>query len=835
MGKIDSDKERYSKISIEDDEEDVEEKSIFSKTLEIPKIMLAKRERKRREDYFNKAIRYNPNPEDGLNALQVDERMTNNLNNKQPKTLSKTYLQIIIDNVFTYFNILLITIGIVLISVGEYGNCFFLVIVGANTIIGLIQEIRAKQIVDKLHLMNIPEVTVRRDGIKQNIPTDQLVLDDIFYLFNGSEIPADSYIVRGEVEVNESMLTGESLPIKKVEGDYVLAGSFVVSGSCVCRLDRIGEHNYIAQLQNKARKVKKVKSVLLKTLNRLIKAISLIIVPLGVLLAFFNYSKLEGNVNETIVSTATTLVTMIPSGMFLLISTTLTVSVLALGQRKTMVQDSYAIESLARSNIICLDKTGTITDGTMQLEKEIVIDNKVGDVSSLMSSYLSAFNDSNVTSIALKKHYNQTGSYNINKTLPFSSDRKYSAVEFESVGTFVLGAPEFLVKDEELLKQVNSYNELGNRVLLLGKTKEKIKDGTSFKEINPVALFVLSDHIRDEAYDTVKWFKENNVQIRIISGDNPLTVSKIAEKVGVDNASKYISLDGLSNEEVIEIANDYVVFGRVSPEQKAVLIKTLKKLGNTVAMTGDGVNDILAMKQADCSIAMASGSEAARNASHLVLMDSNFASMPKVVEEGRKVINNIQRSASLFLMKTLYAMAMAVINLIVYQPLQLTHLYILEFAVIGLPSFFLALQPNTALISGSFLKNVLFKSLPGGLALLFAVGSMMILEPIPYFEILSRDMMSSMACVALSITGLFILFRICSPFNIYRGVLFASMVLISLVLVALFPNILAIDLSVLTLKNWATIIVVAIIAMGFYTLVDVLRTHYVKKHEKTNI
>jgi len=835
MGKLDSDKEKYSKINIEDDEEDVEEKSIFSKTLEIPKIMLAKRERKRREDYFNKAIRYNPNPEVGLNALQVDERMTNNLNNKQPKTLSKTYLQIIIDNVFTYFNILLITIGIILMSVGEYGNCFFLVIVAANTIIGLIQEIRAKQIVDKLHLMNIPEVTVRRDGIKQNIPTDQLVLDDIFYLSNGSEIPADSYIVRGEIEVNESMLTGESLPIKKGEGDYVLAGSFVVSGSCVCRLDRIGEHNYIAQLQNKARKVKKVKSVLLKTLNRLIKAISLIIVPLGVLLAFFNYSKLNGNVNDTIVATATTLVTMIPSGMFLLISTTLTVSVLALGTRKTMVQDSYAIESLARSNVICLDKTGTITDGTMQLEKEIVIDNKAGDVSSLMSSYLSAFNDSNVTSIALKKHYNQKGEYKIIKTLPFSSERKYSAVEFENIGTFVLGAPEFLTEDEEILKQVNSYNELGHRVLLLGNTEQTIKDNVQFKKITPVALFVLSDHIREEAYDTVKWFKENNVQIRIISGDNPLTVSKIATNVGVDNADKYISLDGMSNEDVIKIANEYVVFGRVSPEQKAVLIKALKKLGNTVAMTGDGVNDILAMKQADCSIAMASGSEAARNASHLVLMDSNFASMPKVVEEGRKVINNIQRSASLFLMKTLYAMAMAVINLIVYQPLQLTHLYILEFAVIGLPSFFLALQPNTSLISGNFLKNVLFKSLPGGFALLFSVGSMMLLETIPYFEITSKDMMSSMACLALSMVGLFILFRICSPFNIYRSILFSSMIILSIIFVTFFPNILAIDLSVLNFKNWVTIIVVVIIAMGSYMLVDILRDLYVKKHEKTNL
>lgn len=840
MGLEDSDREKYSTISISDDE-DIEEKSIFSKTIEIPKIILSKREKRSKEDYFEKAVRYNPSPEEGLNALQVDERQTHRLTNKQAKTLSKSYLRIVMDNVLTFFNILLITIGIFLIAVEDYKDCFFLLIVLANTVIGIAQEVRAKQIVDKLSLINSPEVKVRRDGIKAKIATDQLVLDDIFYLSTGNEIPADSYIVKGEVEVNESMLTGESLPVKKSVGGYVLAGAYVVSGSCLCRCDRIGEHNYVAQLQNKARKVKKAKSILLTSLNKIIRYISAIIIPLGIALALNNYS-VNHDYIETIKKAGASLVTMIPSGLFLLISTTLTVSVIALAKRKTMVQDSYAIETLARADAICLDKTGTITDGTMRLEEEVPLKKTKEPIADLMGAFLGAFEETNVTSQALLKAYPSNRKYPIKVILPFSSARKLSAVEFEGIGTYVLGAPEFICKNEEILKMTEPYAEKGFRVLLLGHTRQHLKDDIVFKNIVPVSLFVLSDHIRDEAYDTIRWFNENSVKIKIISGDNPITVSQIAGKVGVPNANRYISLDGLSNEEVAEIADDYTVFGRVSPEQKAVLIRALKNSGNTVAMTGDGVNDILAMKQANCSIAMASGSEAARNASHLVLMDSNFASMPKVVEEGRKVINNIQRSASLFLMKTIYSIIFAFIGILAWifqfpfvQPFDLCHLYILEFAVIGFPSFFLALQPNTALISGSFMKNVLSKSLPGGIALLFSVGSIMVIDNFAVFDIASHEIMVTMASLALSFTGLSILFEICRPFNKYRVVLFSLMLILSVLYITLCPiSISALYVFELNWKNWLTMIVIVIIAMVFYGLTETFRNIYIRKHEQTN-
>lgn len=835
-----SDKEKYSTISINDDD-DNDERSFFSKTLEIPKVIL--KSKKKKKDFFHQAVRYNPSPEEGLNSLQIEERQLHNLTNKQVKALSKSYFKIIFDNVFTFFNILLGIIGICFIAINDINDCFFLVIVIINTAIGIFQEIKAKQIVDKLSLINVPEVKVVRDHKRIKLPTDQMVLDDVFYLTTGNEVPCDAFIIKDSIEVNESMLTGESLPIKKKVGDYILSGSFVVSGSCEARCDRIGEYNYISQLQNKARKVKKIKSILLNSLNSIIKIISLIIIPMGICLAIKNY-QIVPSYEDVIRKTGASIVTMIPSGLFLLISTTLAVSVVALAQRKTMVQDPYAIESLARTNVLCLDKTGTITDGSMQLEKMIKITDKEIDIPLLMGAFLGAFVDNNATSLALIKAYPKNDCFSIKAVLPFSSSRKYSAVQFDSIGTFILGAPEFLTEDSDILKEAEVYTLKGLRVLLLSFTKEKINDSINLKNTQGYALFVISDHIREEAYDTIKWFNDNQVKIKIISGDNPITVSEIAKKVGIIDSEKYISLDGLTNDEVANICNNYTVFGRVSPEQKAIIIKALKNSGNTVAMTGDGVNDILAMKQSNCAIAMASGSEAAMHSSHIVLMDSNFANMPHIIVEGRKVINNIQRSASLFLMKTIYSVFLSLIEIIAWiitkpfePPFTPSHYYILEFLVIGLPSFFLALQPNSTLVSGSFIKNVLSKSLPGGLSLLFSVCSILILSTIPAFDIHSDSVLTLMATITLSYTGLFILFEICRPLNKYRLCLFATMLVIAIVYSCFFLiNISKFDVSFrdLSLINWITIIIIIIISFLFYCLCEYIRYRISLKHEKTN-
>ena len=826
MAKKENDKEKYSRINLEDDDDEIEEKSIFSKTIEIPKLILAKKgKRNKKIDLFDKAIRYNPTYQEGLNSLQVEA-----------KTLSKTYLQIFLEKVFTFFNILLFSFGIVLLSIGSYKNCFFLLIVLANTIIGITQEIRAKKVIDKLSLINVSQVKVIRDGKPFRIPNDKMVLDDVYCLKAGNEIPADSYIIKGTVEVNESLLTGESLPIKKETDDYLLAGSYIVSGACICRCDRIGEHNYIAQLQNKARKVKKARSILLTSLNRIIKLISAIILPIGIASFIKNYFTID-SIIRVLEVTFGSLVAMIPSGLFLLISTTLTVSVINLAKKKTLVNDSYAIESLARCDTLCLDKTGTITDGEMILEKIVPLKNIKYNLDELMGDFLACFEDQNVTSIALSKKYKPVNKFEVIDKIPFSSTRKLSAVQFKEVGTLILGAPEFIIEDQNILNQVEEYTKSGCRVLLLAKSKTPLSDFRKNEPVEPICLFVLIDHIREEAYETIKWFNDNDVDIKIISGDNPLTVSQIAKKVGVKNADNYISLDNLSDEEVQKICTEYTAFGRVSPEQKAILIKSLKHSGKTVAMTGDGVNDILAMKQANCSIAIASGSEAARNSAHLVLMDSNFSSMPKVVEEGRRVINNIQQSSTLFLMKTIYAIVMAIACLITWRPDPFTpsSFYVLEFAVIGIPSFALALQPNKSLVKGNFLENVLTKSIPGGFALVFSVISLLILQRhFDFFEINSLPIMVTMASLSLSITGLLVLFDKCMPFNWYRICVYLLMIIFSTIYISLFgESVSGLHFSELNTKNWLTLIVVVVISMIIYKVSDVIINCILKKHEKT--
>lgn len=704
-------------------------------------------------DKINKAERFSPDFSMGLNQKQVEQRVKEGFTNKTKSKYTKSYWEIFRDNVFTFFNILLLVLAICLAVVGEWTNMTFLVIMIANITIGIVQEVRSKKTIEKLKLVTTPTATVIREGKELKIPTDEIVLDDIISLSIGNQISADSIVMDGSLEVNESLLTGESLPVKKHIGDTVYAGSFVTSGSGLAKVNKIAEANWAISLQAQAKKYQKPRSELLRSLNKIIKVISILIVPVATCLLIIgavNSQKTTafGIFHDAILNAAGPIIGSVPAGMFLLTSMALAVGVINMSKKKTLVQDLYCFEMLARTNVLCLDKTGTLTDGTMEVNEVIVI-NKSIDLEKVMGSYLATFKESNQTSLALAERYALNSKLPVVGKIPFSSSRKYSAVSFKELGTFVLGAPEFVYRADNkgLIKVISERQRAGYRVLMLAHSDEYIDaTGEINGEVVPVALFVLLDHVRDQAPATIKWFNENGVQVKIISGDNPLTASEIAGVCGVPNYQKAVSLEGLSLEETAAVANKYTVFGRVSPEQKAILVKALKRQGKTVAMTGDGVNDILAMKQSDCSVAMASGADAAKNVAHLVLLNSDFASMPAVVLEGRRVINNIQRSSALYLMKTIFTFGMAIAFIIlgfasmgagranIIYPLLPGDIILMEFIGIGVPSILLALQPDKSQIKGHFIKNTFSKAIPGALVLLLVVATTFILAQIGFFN-----------------------------------------------------------------------------------------------------
>lgn len=809
-----------SKIEKTNETELLTEEEIDQKVLDKldKKNKKNKKEKKDKEELSEKqrrklesAVRFFPEIEFGLTKADVEQRNKDELTNKDSNSTGKTYAHIIFKNLFTFFNILMLAIGIALICVGQYSDCFFLIIVVANTAIGIIQEVKAKITVDKLKLVTAPNSKVIRDGEIQNIPTDQLVLDDIMLLSSGNQIGADAIVKIGQIEVNESLLTGESLAIKKKPGDMVLAGSFVVSGSCTCQVEKIGSLCYANALQQQAKKYSKPKSELVRSLNGIIKVISFIVLPIAIVLFWLNFRAAPNNITDVwgqsgkvafaIKSTAGSIIGMIPSGLFLLTSTALAAGILRLAKYKTSIQEMYSIEMLARTNCLCLDKTGTLTDGTMKVA-EVVIFDKTYNMDELMGSYLSSFQESNQTSIALANYYPFCTAYRVRDSIPFSSARKFSAVSFEDNGTFLLGAPEYIYhgKNEQIKRYIASKQKLGYRVLMLCRSDEYIKDGNFDGVAKPVAIFVLLDNVRKEAPDTIKWFNDNGVDIKIISGDNPFTASNIAKTCGVIDAEKCVSLDGVSIQETKELATRFTVFGRVSPEQKAALIEALKNQGRTVSMTGDGVNDILAMKKADCSIAMASGADAAKNVSHLVLLDSNFASMPKVVEEGRRVVNNVQRSSSLFLMKTIFTVCLTLFIIIMNlagkttsYPFSPSNMFLMEVFSIGVPAFFLSLQPNKSLIKGKFMKNTLLRSIPGALSMLSVVGIISLMHQYHFFELVQSDTTTTETIKTIMVYGLMTVgltevFIQCRPLNLYRTSLFSVMLVCSVLCAFLLPS-----------------------------------------------
>lgn len=775
--------------------------------------------------------RYQPDLKEGLTEEQVHNRMEAGLVNKN-NNKGKSIGRIFYENIVTYFNMILLAIAIVLVIFRQWTQLTFLVIATINTIIGISQEIKAKQTLDKLKLVTSSNVEVIRGKTSQVIPADQLVLDDIYSVKIGDQIPTDSILLEGKLEINESLLTGESLPVSKKAGDKIFAGSYVVSGSAKVRADMIGEYNYVAGIQNKAKELTKPKSELVRSLNLIIKVIGLAIIPLGALtfwsqwMAFYGTAASAADAAGSVVdkyevavsavkATAGSMIGMIPSGMYLLTSVALASSVVTLSKKNAMVQDLYSVEMLARVNVLCLDKTGTLTDGTMRVDEVLVIDDSY-DIKKLMGSYLGAFKESNQTSLALSKRYPLSRDYAAVRSLPFSSARKYSAVELKDMGTFSLGAPEYLFKTKD--KTINNYiagkEAQGYRVVVICHNDNPLTEGEEISGKNsPIAIFSLQDHIREQASQTIRWFVDNGVAIKIISGDNPLTASEIAKKCGVPEAEKCVSLEGLTEQEVNEIVNDHTVFGRVSPEQKATIIRQLKREGKTVGMTGDGVNDILAMKNSDCSVAMANGSQAARNSANLVLLDSNFASMPAAVQEGRRAINNVQRSSSLYLMKTIFTAVFTIIVLVtslgfpISYPFEPNNLLITEMICIGFVSIFLSVQKNNDPISGNFLRNIFIRSVPAGFCLVMAIGLNYLFRYLPG-NLLDLDFgvngalteassyaFTTFNSLSMSVVALGMDYNLCEPFfplnnhslNRYRFIMFCLTILFFCIMAFVFP------------------------------------------------
>lgn len=718
--------------------------------------------------------RYNPNYKEGLSLAQVNERISNNLVNYNDQPPTKSVKQIIMSNFFTYFNFINLVLGGAIIAAGIYGgeiwesvkNCTFMGVIIFNSIISIVQEIISKKTIDKLSVLAASKVTTIRGSKEVLLGIEEIVLDDVVKLKLGDQVVTDSVILNGDVEVNESFLTGEVDPIPKKVGDTILSGSFIVSGSAYARVDHIGQDNYISKISSEAKYNKKVNSVIMNSFEKMLKVLSVIIVPVGIMLLINQLKVTDYDVTSSIFSTVAALIGMIPEGLLLLTSSVMAVSVVRLARYNVLVQQLYCIETLARVDVICLDKTGTITEGSMELTEVICEDgvSKEG-LDEVLSNVCYAFDNSNATLDAIRDKYVTRGIWTVTDKIEFSSSRKFSAVSFDGRGSYYLGAPEFVLKGDfiKYKDKVESYSDY--RVLVIAYNELALSKNPSGLKV--LGFLLIQDKIRKEAPDTLKYFKEQGVKVKIISGDNFVTVCNIAKRAGIEDA-KGMDATLLNDDNIDEFLEKYDVFGRVTPDQKKKIIETLQNNGHTVAMTGDGVNDVLALKKADCSIAMASGSDAAKNVSQLVLLDSNFASMPKVVAEGRRTINNVERSASLLLIKTIFTAILVVICIFMkseyfYMPI---HLSLITTCTISIPSFILALEPNHERVRGNFMLKVVSKSFPAALTVVFNVVMIVLYKN--YFDI-SENITSTLIVMMTATTGFIFLYRLCKPFNLLRG------------------------------------------------------------------
>lgn len=721
-----------------------------------------------------------------LSSEDVKKRQEKKLVNYDTSVPTKSIKKILFDNFFTIFNFLNLFLGIIVFMAGSFKNMIFLSVVIINTAISTIQEIHSKKVVDRLSVLASSKAHVIRDGKRQEISINEIVIDDVLEFKTGSQIATDSIILSGTVQVNESFLTGEPDSIEKKEGDVLLSGSYIVSGNCAAKVIHVGEENYTAKISKDAKYVKKVNSEIMTSLNKIINFLTSAIIPIGIALFIVQLNVENLSLQSAVTKTVAAIIGMIPEGLVLLTSTVLAVSVVRLSKSKVLVQELYCIETLARVDTLCLDKTGTLTEGIMEVKDYIPINDSDTNMKNILSNIAKFSEDENSTINAIKDYFKDiTNEFIPVKKYAFSSKNKWSAITFENQGSYIIGAPEFILKNnfKKYENTINKYTK-DYRVLVLAHTRSKIEKENLPLDTNIIGLLLITDKIRKEAKDTLEYFYKQDVNIKIISGDNPITVSKIAKQVGVKNYDKYIDMSKITDKDnMLDIATNYTVFGRVTPTQKKELVLALKSKGKTVAMTGDGVNDVLALKAADCSIAMQNGSDATKNVAQLVLLDSNFASMPKVVAEGRRTINNIQRSASLFLVKTIYSTILALMFLFMgeaypFVPIQLT---LISTVTIGIPSFILALEPNNARIRGNFLRNVISKSLPTGITVALNI---LIISILNKCNIISNEHYSSLCVIATSICGLILLFTLTKsrknedtifPFSIFRMLIALSM------------------------------------------------------------
>jgi len=727
----------------------------------------------------------------GLSKIEVEKRIKNKQINYDVNPKTKSIKQIILSNVFTPFNMLNFFLAFLLIIVSSYKNLLFLGVVICNTIIGIIQEIRSKKTIDKLNLLVDDKVTVIRDEREERISINSVVLDDILLYKIGNQVCADSEVVFGQVLVNEAFLTGESEPVLKNVGDTLLSGSFIVGGKCYAKVIHVAFDNYTAKITKDTKYIKPCKSEIMNTINKIVHFIAIIIVPLGILF-FLSQYKLENDFSSAIVHTVAALTIMIPEGLVLLISVVFCVGIIRLSKHNVLVQEMNAIESLARVDVICLDKTGTLTEGKMEVSEIKSFSDKY-DVSKLLGTIAKESTDENATMIALKNKF--VDSYDFLKTgeINFSSDKKYSALSFEKEGVFILGAINSIQKkvNPAILKEVNLASK-NNRVIGLYHSNHEGFDDNMFDDIQLIGLILIKDIIRKSAKKTLKYFKDCGVSIKIISGDDPVTVSSIASNLEIENYDKYIDLSTTSVADLSSIVEKYTIFGRVTPEMKKKIVLALKENKHTVAMTGDGVNDCLALKEADCSIAIFNGSESARNVSNLVLLDSDFKSIPNIVLEGRRSVNNIERSASLFLTKTIYATIMTFFFMFIslpypFIPIQLS---LISTTTIGIPSFFLALEKNDERIKGKFLYNILRHSLPASLTVLFHIIS---LSAIQKCNLMPPEIVSTIAVILSGYVGFLLIVKLSKPWNKYRSILFSSILFVFCISVLMFKDLLSLE------------------------------------------
>ena len=783
----------------------------------------------------------------GLTDEQVNARIAEGKVNADENPNTRTYKQIVRENTLTFFNFLNLVLLVLVLLVGSYKNAFFVCIIIINTLIGIAQEIRAKKTIDKLAILTARKSVVIREGQKWTVPTEELVLDDVVCLKTGDQVPADARILEGSLEVNESLLTGESDNLPKNEGDELFSGSFVTSGEACCQIIHVGKDNYAAQITSEAKEFKRHNSELKNSLNAILKVISIIIVPLGALLFYKQYYIVGDTFRDSVVSMVAGVLGMIPEGLVLLTSVALTLGALVLANKKTLVQELYCIETLARVDTLCLDKTGTITEGTMcvervepyvstgrtetaatepesaestEAEEQVQTDSAfMEEIDVIMGNMMYVLKDQNATIDALRKRFPAKQDMTLEHVIPFSSDRKYSGAVFEEKGTYLMGAAQFLFPEdnEELTEKCQAYAEEGLRVLVLAHSSQNA-EGTELPEgLEPLALMLLTDVIREEAPDTLAFFDSQEVDLKVISGDDPVTVAAIARRAGLKNADSYVDATTLTTEEELQDAvAQYSVFGRVTPQQKKAMVQALQSQGHTVAMTGDGVNDVLALKEADCSIAMAQGSDAAKNIANVVLLDSNFASMPHIVNQGRRVVNNIRTAASMFLIKTMFSVMLSLLtiffgNAYPFEPIQMS---LISACAVGIPTFLLAQENNYEKIDHTFLRHVFINAFPAAITITSCVFAVMLVCQNVYHSMA----MLNTACVL--VTGwnyMAALKTVYAPLNTYRKVIIYGMQFIFFAAAVIFQKLLS-----LGSLDFGMIILVFILMTFAPVLIDVI-------------